>query len=104
MGFIKKLLFLLTALFAFIVALLAAADNSAEVALKFLDYESPEWPIAWWITSTFIAGIVFGNLLNVVSDAGLRLGARNKSKIAHGRTQDLDKPKADAGPARPAER
>jgi len=94
MGFIKKILFLLIALVAFLVALLAAADNSAEVALRFLEYESPVWPISWWMISAFIVGVVFGNLLNVVSNTRLRMEARSERKIAQGRTQGLDKSKA----------
>ena len=94
MGFVKKALFLFIALVAFLVALLAAADNSAEVALRFLEYESPVWPIFWWMISAFVVGVVFGNLLNVVSNASLRMEFRRERKIAQGRTQDLDKLKA----------
>ena len=94
MGFVKKVLFLFIALVAFLVTLLAAADNSSEVALRLLDYESPVWPISWWMISAFVVGVVFGNLLNVVSNTRLRMEARSERKIAQGRTQDLDKEKA----------
>ena len=94
MGFIKKILFLFIALVAFLVALLAAADNSAEVALRFLEYESPVWPISWWMISAFVVGVVFGNLLNVFSNTRLRIEARSERKIAQDRTQYLDKAKA----------
>jgi uncharacterized membrane protein YciS (DUF1049 family) len=98
MGFIKKILFLLIALVAFLVALLVAADNSAEVALRFLEYESPVWPISWWMISAFTVGVVFGNLLNVVSNTRVRMEARSERKKAQGRTQDLDKSKAQTKP------
>ena len=94
MGFIKKILFLFIALVAFLVALLAAADNSAEVALRFLEYESPVWPISWWMISAFVVGVVFGNLLNVVSNTRLRIEARSERKIAQSRTEGLDKDRA----------
>ena len=94
MGFVKKVLFLFIALVAFLVTLLAAADNSSEVALRLLDYESPVWPISWWMISAFVVGVVFGNLLNVVSNTRLRMESRRERKIARGRTQDLDKEKA----------
>ncbi|MFP6802649.1 MAG: LapA family protein [Pseudomonadales bacterium] len=94
MGFIKKALFLFIALVAFLVALLAAADNSAEVALRFLEYETPVWPISWWMISAFVVGVVFGNLLNVVSNTRLRMEARRERKTAEGRTQELDQAKA----------
>ena len=93
MGFIKKTSFLFIALVAFLVALLASADNSEEVALRFLEYESSVWPISWWMISAFVVGVVFGNLLNVVSNTRLRIEARSERKIAQGRTQDLDKSK-----------
>ena len=94
MGFIKKTLFLFIAVVTFSVALLAAADNSAEVALKFLEYETPVWPISWWMLSAFSFGVVFGILLNVVSNTRLRMEARSERKIAQGRTRDLDKEKS----------
>ena len=71
MGFIKKALFLFIAVVAFLIALLAAADNSAEVALRFLEYQTPVWPISWWMLTAFVIGVVFGNLLNVVLCAQL---------------------------------
>ena len=94
MGFIKKTLFLSIALVAFLVALLAAADNSSEVALRFLEYETPVWPISWWMISAFVIGVVFGNLLNVVSNTRLRMDARRARKTADGRTQELDQARA----------
>jgi uncharacterized integral membrane protein len=94
MGFIKKTLFLFIALVAFLVALLAAADNSTEVTLRFLEYESPVWPISWWMIAAFVVGVAFGNLLNVVSNTRLRMESRRDRKIAQGRTKDLDEVKA----------
>jgi uncharacterized membrane protein YciS (DUF1049 family) len=94
MGFIKKIVFLFIVLVAFLVALLAAADNSSEVALRFLEYESPVWPISWWMTSAFVVGVVFGKLLNVVSNTRLRIEARSERRIAQGLTQSLDREKA----------
>ena len=94
MGFIKKILFLFIALIAFLAALLAAADNSAEVALRFLEYESPVWPISWWMIAAFVVGVAFGNLLNVVSNTRLRMESRRDRKIAQGRIKDLDQVKA----------
>ena len=103
MGFIKKILFLFTALVAFLVALLAAADNSAEVALRFLEYETPVWPISWWMISAFVVGVVFGNLLNVVANTRLRMDARRARKTADGRTQELDQARAQPVSQLPAE-
>jgi uncharacterized integral membrane protein len=103
MGFIKKTLFLFIALVAFLVALLAAADNSAEVALRFLEYETPVWPISWWMISAFVVGVVFGNLLNVVANTRLRMDARRARKTADGRTQELYQARAQPVSQLPAE-
>ena len=103
MGFIKKTLFLFIALVAFLVALLAAADNSAEVALRFLEYETPVWPISWWMISAFVVGVVFGNLLNVVANTRLRMDAHRARKTADGRTQELDQARAKPVSQAPAE-
>ena len=94
MGFIKKTLFLFIALVAFLVALLAAADNCTEVTLRFLEYESPVWPISWWMIAAFVVGVAFGNLLNVVSNTRLRMESRRDRKIAQSRIKDLDQVKA----------
>lgn len=103
MGFIKKTLFLLIALIVFLMALLAAADNSAEVTLRFLEYETPVWPISWWMLSAFVIGVVFGNLLNLVSNTRLRMDARRARKTADGRTQELDQARAQPVSQLPAE-
>jgi hypothetical protein len=44
--------------------------------------------------SAFIVGVVFGNLLNVVSNTRLRMESRRDRKIAQGRIKDLDQVKA----------
>ena len=98
MDFLKKTVFWITALIVFVVALLAAADNSDEVALKFLEYETPLWPISWWVLLAFVVGILFGNLLNFVSNTRLRMNARAANKTARNRTEEMDKLKAGTSP------
>jgi len=94
MTYIRKVLFFVLAVFLFIVALLAAADNSDAVALKFLEWESPVWPISWWMLMAFVIGVLFGMLINVYSNTRLRLDARNANKVAANRTKELDQAKA----------
>jgi len=94
MNFIKRTVFILVALVAAAVALLAAADNSDEVALKFLEWQSPVWPISWWILSAFVIGVLFGTALNLVSNTRLRIDVRKANKTAAGRTKELDQVKA----------
>lgn len=80
MKFIKRTLFILVVLMVAVIALLAAVDNSDEVALKFLDYESALWPVSWWILTAFVIGVVFGTALNLVSNTRLRMDARRADR------------------------
>jgi uncharacterized integral membrane protein len=96
MNFIKRTVFILVAFVAAAVALLAAADNSDEVALKFLEWESPVWPISWWILTAFVVGVLFGTALNLVSNTRLRMNVRKANKTAAGRTRELDQVKASS--------
>ena len=91
---IKRLLFFIIALIAATLALLLGADNSDEVSLKFLDFETPVWPISWWILTAFVIGVVFGTVLNLVTNTRLRLNVRRANKVAEGRTRELDDLKA----------
>ena len=103
MGFIKKTLFLFIALIVFLIALLAAVDNSAEVTLRFLEYETPVWPISWWMLLAFVIGVIFGNLLNLVSNTRLRMDVRRARKTTDGRTQELDQARAQPVSPMPVE-
>ena len=46
MTFIKKWLLRALLLLVFILVLLAASENSQAVALVFLDFSSPQWPVS----------------------------------------------------------
>ena len=94
MSAIKKLLTWILVLIVAAIALLAAADNSEAVALKFLDWESTALPVSWWMLAAFIIGVLFGLVLNLVSNTRLRLNARRANKEAAGRTRELDQMKA----------
>lgn len=99
MVFLKRMLFAIVALIVFVVALLAAADNSNEVALKFLEYETPVWPISWWVLLAFVLGTLFGNLLNIVANTRLRMNVRAANKVTANTTKALDIAKASNLPA-----
>lgn len=87
MELIKRWLFRLLLLVIFVVALLAASDNSQEARLGFLGYETPEWPLSWWILAAFVVGVLFGVLLNTWSNTKLRLKARQaRRRSAHDQT------------------
>lgn len=94
MEFLKKWIVRI-ALFAIaIVALLAAADNSTEVPLTFLGYQTGEWPVSWWMLSAFVIGVLFGMALNTFANLKLRWSARSASKQATRAKDELDKARA----------
>lgn len=97
MGYLKKALFLLVAIVLFVVTLLAAADNSNEVALQFLDWQTFVWPISWWMLLAFVVGVAFGTVLNLVSNTRLRLDVRKANKSAAVHAKELDQTKAHVG-------
>lgn len=80
MNLIKRWLFRLLLLVIFVVALLAAADNSQQARLGFLGYQTPEWPLSWWMLTAFVVGVLFGVLLNTWSNARLRFKARQANR------------------------
>ena len=49
MNFLRKVVFYLVALVVAVIALLAGADNSDAVTLKFLEWESMSLPVSAWI-------------------------------------------------------
>ncbi|MEO2175873.1 MAG: LapA family protein [bacterium] len=101
MKFFKSLIFWVVAVILFFVALLLAADNSEEVALTFLEYSTPQWPISWWVLASFVAGVVFTSLLNIWSNSALRLVARKANSQVKKTNQTLDKVRAEKEIKRP---
>ncbi len=86
MTFIRKILFSVLLVCLFFVTLLAAVDNSDSVALKFLKWESPMWPVSWWVLMAFVVGVLFGIALNFYSNTMSRLDAREAGKVNVDRT------------------
>ena len=100
MIFIRKALFSILLIFLFVIALLAAADNSGVVALRFLNWQSPVWPVSWWMLVAFVIGVLFGIALNFYSNTLLRLDARQANKVAVDRNRQLDQLRAGGFGAR----
>jgi uncharacterized integral membrane protein len=65
MSWIKKQLVKVALAVIFIVVAVLASENSDAVQLRFLDYESPQWPVSWWLLTVFVLGFVLGNLSRV---------------------------------------
>ena len=84
MVFLKKWLFILLLTVVFLVVLLAAVDNSTEVPLSFMGYETPAWPVFWWVLLAFGLGVLCGNLLSLISgsitDLRRRIAARRDAR------------------------
>ena len=90
MIFIRKALFGVFLIFLFVVALLAAADNSDVVAIRFLDWQSALWPVSWWMLMAFVIGVLFGMALNFYSNTLLRHTARQANQVVVDRNRQLD--------------
>jgi lipopolysaccharide assembly protein A len=82
MAVLKRWLFILVLVLVSLVALIAASYNNQEVPLRFLGYETAEWPISFWMFLAFVVGVLFGMLLNLVTNTRLRLDARRARKAA----------------------
>ena len=95
MNFLRKLVFYLVALVVAVIALLAGADNSDAVTLKFLEWESMSLPVSAWILMAFVLGIAFGMVLNLMANTRLRMDARAANKTAAVRTRELDQARAE---------
>lgn len=98
MTVIKRWLFRLLIVVIFVVALLAASDNSEAVSLAFLSYETPRWPVSWWVLSGFVIGVLFGLLLSLVGTTRLKLDKRRAEKAVARGNRDLDR--LNAAPAK----
>ena len=95
MKIIRSLTFRVIAAFVFLIALLAAVDNSEKVALSFLDASTPELPISAWVLISFLLGVVFASLLNAATNARLRLAARKANSEVRKTNQTIDKIRAE---------
>ncbi len=94
MKLIKRWVFILLLFLVFVVAMVLASENSAEVSLRFLSYESPSWPVSWWMLTAFLVGVLFGSLLNLFSNTRLRLRRRTAEKQMIHTARKLDQQNA----------
>jgi uncharacterized membrane protein YciS (DUF1049 family) len=94
----RRWLFRAILLVIFLVALVAGSENSTEVSLVFIDYKTPEWPVAWWMLSAFVAGLFLGSLFNLFSNTKLRLKHRVAEKKFVATTRELDEVRARSTP------
>lgn len=92
--FLKKWSIRFIIVIVFLVALIAAFDNSDAVSLRFMSWATPEWPVSWWVLAAFVIGTLFGLLLNFVTNTRLRMNARQANKQASRREKELSEARA----------
>ena len=95
----KKWLLRIVIAVVFFVALIAATDNSQEVALTFLGFKTPTAPLSWWVLASFVAGAIFAMLINFYTNTRLRMAARKANRAATKTNKELDKARAEEPPA-----
>lgn len=93
---IKKWLLRIVGLIVFVVGISWASNNSDLVRLSFLEFETWEWPIAWWVLAAFVVGVFAGILMNTWTNVKLKRDARMARKDAEKGHKELDKVNARA--------
>lgn len=76
MRWLKSALIVLVLLALVLIGLLLGVDNNTPIALRFLNKESAELPVLWWLFGTFLAGTLTGLLLGAL---GRMRGKRSRS-------------------------
>ena len=94
MNLVKKWLLRLVIFVVFVVALVAATDNSQEVALTFLGMQTPTAPLSWWVLAAFLLGVLFALVINFMTNTRLRMAARKATRTVEKANKELDKAKA----------
>lgn len=82
-------------LFLVLLVLLVAVDNSQEVTLRFVDYETVGLPLLWWMVFAFLLGVGCTLLVNSFTTTKLKLQARSDRNKAEKASQSLDKLRAE---------
>lgn len=96
MLWIKRLLVLLTVLLVAGVTLIFVLENQGVAQLQFMSIQSPELPVALFITAAFVAGGVLGIGFSLYHIAHLRFAlARRRRELTLCR-QELEKVRAQS--------
>ncbi|HAL42959.1 MAG TPA: hypothetical protein DCP57_10975 [Gammaproteobacteria bacterium] len=100
MAWLKRLLMVITALVGF--ALAALAVNQEQVALTFIDWQTPfTLSIFWWMLMALVSGIILGWSYNLLRTIPLRIRLRQqRSEVARLESEIL-RLKEDADKAGP---
>lgn len=70
MTFIRRFLYLVILLLALACMLVLGllGQNQAQVSLRLLEYQTPEYSVFWWLLAAFGAGLLLGLLLLLISN------------------------------------
>jgi uncharacterized integral membrane protein len=86
---VSKLLWAVIAVVLFFFALLAV--NQGPVALRFLDWQTPELSVFWWLLAAFLLGVVIASLACSVTTVRLRMRQRALAKQLDESRRELQK-------------
>jgi uncharacterized integral membrane protein len=88
MLWLKRALLLLTLLLVAVFSVIFVLDNQAPAQLAFAGLQSPQWPIAAYVTLAFLAGGLLGLLAGQVLRLRLHLKvARTSSRLKQSQRQ-----------------
>ena len=91
MTYLKKLLSGTLLFVLFIFGLIYGTDNSTPVALAFLNWNTPMWPVSWWVLVAFALGTGFGFLLSVGMNVRAKVDTLKTKKEFQKSKDELDK-------------
>ena len=89
MSWLARLFWAVLAIILFFLAALAV--NQEPVALHFLNWQTPEWSVFWWLLAAFLLGLLLGLFGITVFMTRLRLHNRKLSKQLGNAEQELHK-------------
>lgn len=89
MTFLTRLLWALIALALFCFALLAV--NQSQIALRFLNWQTPELSVFWWLLAAFVLGILLASLGCMLVSVRARLRQRQLRKELEAAQRELEK-------------
>lgn len=80
MKWLKSALIAVVLLALVLIGLLLGVDNNTPIALRFLNKESPELPVLWWLFGAFLAGTLVGLLISALGRLRGKLGERRPER------------------------
>jgi len=89
MSWLARLFWATLAIIVFFLAVLAV--NQVPVTLRFLNWQTPEWSVFWWLLGAFLLGLLLGLLGITVLTTRLSLRNRKLTRQLTNAEQELHK-------------